>query len=62
MMWKIDLEKAYDMVSWDFIRDTLKEVGLNSDWIRNIMASCIRYMFMVDMEGGGTEEFLRGKS
>ena len=26
--------------SWDFIRDTLHEAGLNSDWIRNIMA-CI---------------------
>ena len=37
---KIDLEKAYDRFSWDFIRDTLMEIGLNSEWIRNIM-KCI---------------------
>ena len=27
---KIDLEKAYDRLSWSFIRDTLKEVELPS--------------------------------
>lgn len=38
MVIKIDLEKAYDRLSWDFIRDTMVKVGLRSDWIRNIMA------------------------
>ncbi|CAL1380692.1 unnamed protein product [Linum trigynum] len=38
MILKIDLEKAYDMLRWDFLRDTLKEVGLPSSWI-----SCIMY-------------------
>lgn len=37
---KIDLEKAYDRIWWEFIWDTLKEIGLYDDWIRNIMA-CI---------------------
>lgn len=37
MMLKIDLEKAYDRISWDFIRDTLVEVGFNEIWVRNIM-------------------------
>lgn len=40
MVIKIDLEKAYDRLDWDFIRDTLFEVGLNNTWVRNIM-SCI---------------------
>lgn len=40
MILKIDLEKAYDMLSWEFIQDTLTEVGLPSDWVRNIMV-CI---------------------
>ncbi|CAL1355748.1 unnamed protein product [Linum trigynum] len=35
---KIDLEKAYDRLRWDFLRDTLKEIGLPSSWI-----SCIMY-------------------
>ena len=34
---KIDLEKAYDRLSWSFIRDTLKEVELPSSWVNNIM-------------------------
>lgn len=37
---KIDLEKAYDRFSWDFIDDTLREVGFNDRWVRNIM-NCV---------------------
>lgn len=37
MILTIDLEKAYDKLDWDFIRDTLFKVGFNSDWVRNIM-------------------------
>ena len=28
MLIKVDLEKAYNRISWDFIRDTLELVGL----------------------------------
>lgn len=34
---KIDLEKAYDRVSWSFIRDTLRDFGFSDKWIRLIM-------------------------
>ena len=34
---KIDLEKAYDRVSWSFIKDTLQTVGLPNVWIRKVM-------------------------
>lgn len=36
-MIKIDLEKAYDRLSWDFIRDTLMKVWFDGTWIHNIM-------------------------
>lgn len=34
---KVDLEKAYDRVRWDFLNDTLHDVGLLSSLIRVIM-------------------------
>ncbi|KAL8142910.1 LOW QUALITY PROTEIN: hypothetical protein V2J09_015942 [Rumex salicifolius] len=40
MLIKLDLEKAYDRLQWDFIEDTLKNVGLPDCWVRWIM-ECI---------------------
>lgn len=40
MMVKIDLEKAYDRLSWSFIRETLQFVGLKDKWVDRIM-TCI---------------------
>ncbi|CAL1406444.1 unnamed protein product [Linum trigynum] len=40
LIFKIDLEKAYDRLRWDFLRDTLKEIGLPSSWINCIM-TCV---------------------
>ena len=37
---KVDLEKAYDRLRWDFIHDTLKDVGLPKEFIR-ITMECI---------------------
>ncbi|XP_019150554.1 PREDICTED: uncharacterized protein LOC109147346 [Ipomoea nil] len=40
MMFKVDLEKAYDRLAWSFIEDTLQEIGFNTQWRRNIM-TCV---------------------
>ena len=40
MLIKIDLEKAYDRLSWSFIRDTLEKLGVPNTWIMNIM-NCV---------------------
>ena len=37
MIIKVDLEKAYDRLSWPFIRDTLANLGLREKWTNNIM-------------------------
>ncbi|XP_019200243.1 PREDICTED: uncharacterized protein LOC109193865 [Ipomoea nil] len=37
---KLDLEKAYDRLSWDFIKDTLEHAGFNERW-RDIIMTCI---------------------
>lgn len=40
MILKIDLQKAYDRLDWNFIRNTLEEIGMNAKWVNNIM-SCV---------------------
>lgn len=37
MVLKIDLEKAYDKIRWDFLRDTLLEVGLPEQLVTVIL-------------------------
>lgn len=37
MILKINLEKAYDRLSWNFIRETLTKLGLSQQWVNNIM-------------------------
>lgn len=37
MLIKVDIEKAYDCLSWEFVYETLHGVGLPSDLIHLIM-------------------------
>lgn len=37
MMLKIDLEKAYDMLSWSFIEDTMNLVGIPQNFVKLVM-------------------------
>ena len=41
MLIKIDLEKAYDRLSWAFIKDSLEPLGLPNSWKKNLM-HCIK--------------------
>ncbi|KAG7591719.1 Ribonuclease H-like superfamily [Arabidopsis thaliana x Arabidopsis arenosa] len=40
MLLKLDLEKAYDRIRWDFLEDTLKAANLPEKWVSWIM-SCV---------------------
>lgn len=42
---KVDLEKAYDKIRWDFLQDILSEVGLLTNLIRVIM-NCVSSISM----------------
>lgn len=37
MLLKLDLEKAYDRIRWDFLEDTLNAAKLPHIWIKWIM-------------------------
>lgn len=45
IMWKIDLEKAYDRLSWSFIEDVLKEVGIFEKY-RLLILNCVKVEHM----------------
>lgn len=54
---KIDLEKAYDRLDWNFLRDTLLEVGLDHNFC-NLIISCVSLSsFQVMFNGSKTESF-----
>ncbi|PKI58238.1 hypothetical protein CRG98_021320 [Punica granatum] len=58
---KIDLEKAYDRLSWDFIRDTLVTAGFPSN-LRRVILQCIMTASMqVLWNGELTESFNMGR-
>ncbi|KAH9672602.1 putative ribonuclease H protein [Citrus sinensis] len=54
---KVDLEKAYDRLSWEFIIDTLREARIPSDLIQVIMACITSATMRVLWNGEATKEF-----
>lgn len=44
MLVKLDVEKAYDKLSWTFIEDTLTKLGLPDNLIKTIML-CFTIVF-----------------
>ncbi|KAH9751258.1 putative ribonuclease H protein [Citrus sinensis] len=58
MLIKVDLEKAYDRLSWDFIFETLSEAGIPSDLIRMTMECITSASMQILWNGDCTEEFV----
>lgn len=54
---KVDLEKAYDRLRWDFIHDPLIEVGLPKDFIRVTLECITTAKMQILWNGELTEEF-----
>lgn len=55
---KVDLEKAYDQLSWHFIYETLKETGIPGDLIHLIMSCITSAKMNVLWNGEVTEDFV----
>lgn len=48
---KLDLEKAYDLLDWRFIRGCLAQFGLSTDWCDRIMNSVSSTSFSLLING-----------
>ncbi|KAH9781699.1 reverse transcriptase domain-containing protein [Citrus sinensis] len=55
---KVDLEKAYDRFSWEFISDTLREARIPPDLIQVIMACITSVTMRILWNGEATDEFV----
>ena len=57
MALKIDLEKAYDFMNWDYIRICLSKFGFNSHWIDLIMSCISSVSFSILVNGKPLNSF-----
>ncbi|KAJ9553128.1 hypothetical protein OSB04_017173 [Centaurea solstitialis] len=61
LIFKVDFEKAYDSVDWDFLLETLKRMGFRNKWIGWINA-CLRSSHVsVLVNGSPSKEFIMGR-
>jgi len=57
MLLKLDLEKAYDRLRWDFLEDTLRAAGLSEIWVGRIMECVSGPSMCILWIGEKTESF-----
>ncbi|CAA7037248.1 unnamed protein product [Microthlaspi erraticum] len=57
MLLKLDLEKAYDRIRWEFLEDTLIAAGLSEKWVRWILQCVTGPSMHVLWNGEKTEAF-----
>ncbi|GKD47523.1 putative RNA-directed DNA polymerase, partial [Tanacetum coccineum] len=57
LIFKIDFEKAYDCMNWDYIRDVMMQMGFGLKWC-NWVDACLRLASIsILVNGSPTEEF-----
>jgi len=61
LCFKVDFEKAYDSVSWEFLYDMLRRLGIHSRWIMWIKGCLASASVSVLVNGSSTEEFYPSK-
>ncbi|XP_058775034.1 uncharacterized protein LOC131649281 [Vicia villosa] len=58
ILFKVDFEKAYDKVNWDFLRFLLKEMGFGTIWMRWMELLIFQSKMSVLVNGSPTKEFV----
>ncbi|XP_058211464.1 uncharacterized protein LOC131323632 [Rhododendron vialii] len=58
---KIDFERAYDCVNWEFLLDLLSKLGFRVNWCRWIKECCSSVSMSVLINGSASKEFTTQK-
>ena len=58
MLLKLDLEKAYDRIRWDFLEETLEAAGFSETWRGRIMACVTNPGMSLLFNGEKTDSFM----
>ncbi|KAG7558925.1 Ribonuclease H-like superfamily [Arabidopsis thaliana x Arabidopsis arenosa] len=58
MLLKLDLEKAYDRIRWDFLEETLEVAGFSTEWVSRIMACVSKPAMSLLFNGEKTDSFI----
>ncbi|GJZ68261.1 RNA-directed DNA polymerase, eukaryota [Tanacetum coccineum] len=61
LIFKVDFEKAYDSVKWDFLDDVLNKFGFGNKWCKWIQCCLRSSRGSILVNGSPTEEFQFGK-
>ncbi|GKC51585.1 RNA-directed DNA polymerase, eukaryota [Tanacetum coccineum] len=61
LIFKVDFEKAYDSVRWDFLDEVLCKFGFGEKWRKWIQCCLLSSRGSIIINGSPTEEFLFGK-
>jgi hypothetical protein len=57
VLFKINFEKAYDKVRWDFVREVLERKGFPEGWIEQTMATVQGGHVCINKNGQRTQNF-----
>jgi hypothetical protein len=57
VLFKINFEKAYDKVRWDFVRELLERKGFPEGWIEQAMATVQGGHVCINKNGQRTQNF-----
>ena len=57
MIIQLDLEKAYDKLSWSYMREILRAYGFNHNWIRWVMSLVTTTNFSILLNGTPSRTF-----
>jgi len=57
MIIQLNLEKAYDKLSWEYIREVLIAYGFDHNWVRWVMALVTTSSFSILLNGSLSKTF-----